>query len=219
MKVTQVFAISFVIASLSTAAQAGILNNGDFETGDFTDWTVTNQPGGSGNWFVQGTGAGTPIENFSTPILASGGHFFADTDQTGPGSHQLSQIFNASAGDSLTLTFDAYIHNQAAVGPVGTGSSYNTVPNQHAEVLVNGNLIYSGIFASAWQAYSFDVSSALVNGANTLTFIEVDNQGFLNEGLDNIDLAGTQAVPEPITFSLFGAGFAGLLTLRRRKRG
>ena len=45
------------LASQASAAGGNLLTNGNFETGDFTGWTVTDQAGGSGSWFVGGSGA------------------------------------------------------------------------------------------------------------------------------------------------------------------
>ena len=212
MGVTALLAAS----ALAAGAQASnLLTNGDFETGDLSSWTVTDQAGGSGSWYLTANGAGSPLNGFPSPTLGAGGSYNAQTDQGGPGSHSLSQSFNAVAGGSFVLDFAAYANDQGG-GPLGTGLDFSGDPNQHVEVLLNGNLLYTGIFSADWASYTFDITSYVVTGSNTLTFGEVDNQLFLNVGVDNVSVTDG-GVPEPATWAMMIAGFglAGA-TLRRR---
>jgi hypothetical protein len=218
MNLKILLAVAAVAAMVASGATAGnLLINGGFETGDFTGWTEVDELGGSGSWFVQAQGAGTPLNGFATPTLAGGGNYFADTDQYGGGSHALSQSFIGTAGGHYTLSFEAYADDQSGQGPLGTGVDYNNSPNQHVQVDLNGVNVYYGILTPAWASYSFDVSADVVTGGNTLTFTEVDDLSFLNEGLDNVSL--TASVPEPATWSvmLLGLGVVGA-TLRGARR-
>ena len=43
------------------------------------------------------------------------------------------------------------------------------------------------------------------------------NDGFDDIGVDDVCLGPVTAVPEPLTLSIFGAGFVGAAALRRRK--
>lgn len=211
------FAALLAATALGASAQASnLLVNGDFETGDLSGWTVTDQAGGSGSWYLGANGGGSPLNGFGTPTLGAGGSYNAQTDQGGPGSHSLSQSFNAIAGGSFFLDFSAYASDQSGAGPVGVGLDFGTSPNQHVEVLLNGNLLYTGIFTTDWASYTFDITSYVVTGSNTLTFGEVDNQLFLNAGVDNVSVSGV--VPEPATWAMMimGFGLAGA-TLRRRR--
>jgi hypothetical protein len=202
------------------AGAANLLANGGFETGNFSGWSVADQAGGSGAWFVTGNGAPSAINGFAQPALAGGGSFSASTDQTGPGSHSLSQTFAGVAGTHYTLSFDARATDLSGVGPVGFGTDYTDVPNQHVQLTISSGgetLIYYGILTTGWDHYSFDITDAVqTDGIYTLAFTEVDNQSFLNEGLDNVSLVAG-GVPEPATWALMllGFGAAGLM-LRRR---
>src|SRR5436189_277997 len=52
-------------ASMASTARADLISNGSFE-GGFAGWTVADEPGGSGSWFIQ-TGTGSPMNGFPVP--------------------------------------------------------------------------------------------------------------------------------------------------------
>jgi hypothetical protein len=81
------------VAALSVAypAKANLITNGDFETGDFTGWTVTHAPSGSGIFVDHGPG---PDTTFGAVFAA-----------TGTGLDAISQTFATTPGASYTLTF------------------------------------------------------------------------------------------------------------------
>ena len=221
MKSHYILAGTVALSLFASGANAQeLIANGGFESGGFTNWMKTNQAGGSGDFFVQNYGATTPISGSATPVQAGGATFFAVTDQGGPGSHTISQSFNALVGGVFTLSFDGWANDQSGAGPVGTGIDFNTNPNQHFEVNLNGNQIYYGVLDSQWTNYVFDVSSFIINGGNILSFSEVDNQFFFNVGLDNISLdSAISAVPEPSAWAMMLLGFGAIgVAMRRRRR-
>jgi hypothetical protein len=222
-------AISAATLLAASALAAGahatqLLTNGNFETGDFTGWTVTNQAGGSGDWFIAGNGTGSPMNGFGTPTNPAGGTFNAQTDQGGPGSHTLSQSFATTGSGTFSLSFDAFADDQSGQAPVGVGTDYTTTPNQHFEIDIQSGagpeaLVFSGTFADAWSSNSFNLTPFIGGaGTYTLSFTEVDNQGFYNVGLDNVSLTQSGGVPEPASWALMLTGFAGLGAMLRNRR-
>jgi hypothetical protein len=221
-KLAVAFAALVGASALAAGAHAAnLLVNGDFETGDFTGWTETDQAFGSGSWFIAGNGTGSPLNGFPTPSSPTGGTWNAQTDQGSPGSHTLSQTFHYSGG-FLLLSFDAFAFDAANAAPVGYGTDFNGDANQHVQIDLtpanaSGPLVFYGTFSDHWETYLINLTP-LMSGAGdyTLAFTEVDNQLFYNVGLDNISVAG--GAPEPAAWALMlgGFGLAGA-ALRRRK--
>ena len=79
------------VATLSgQVANGGFESNGGVGTSVFTSWTVVDQPGGSGSWYVQ-TGTGSPLNAFPVP-RADRGDVRGDDGPDGSGvAHPLSE--------------------------------------------------------------------------------------------------------------------------------
>lgn len=216
-----------------------LLVNGDFEAGNFTGWTALAQANSNGALSISNPGAASPVSGFPTAFNPLGGRYYAITDQGGPGAYALSQAFSVSpSATSVILSFQMFANDQSGVGPIvdPAGLDFTAGPNQHVRVdLLTGAAspfdtgagvlgnFYLGVdpFASnpnPYTSYSFDIS-ALVAGGGTfqIRFGEVDNQLFLQMGVDNVSV--TQDVPEPGSLALLGLGLAGLGFVRRRRVG
>ncbi len=227
-------AFAAVLTAASTTQAAELLSNGDFETGDLTGWTVADQAGGSGSTY-NNTGTSTPI-SFLVTVGASGGNYYAVTDQGGPGAHALLQSFTVAAGASTQLSFDMFANDQSGFGPIinPAGLDYTASPNQHARVdILDGAAgpfdtgagvlanFYLGVDAGpnphAYTPYSFDISSVVAAGGTfQIRFAEVDNQLFFNLGVDNVSITSDSTVPDGgATAASLAFGLACLVPCRR----
>ena len=81
--IVKALAVVVTSATLAAAAPIELVANGDFETGSLTGWTVTDQAGGSGTWFIGTPGSTTPMSGLPTAVNPAGGSFYAVTDQGG----------------------------------------------------------------------------------------------------------------------------------------
>lgn len=219
------------------------LTNGDFETNGgvgtnvFSGWTVVDQAGGNGSWLVQ-TGTTAPSSG-NTVNPPAGGAFAAMTDQGGPGSHVMYQDITIPA-DGATILFDLFIQNQGGdfAVPAPASLDFNVDPNQQFRVdlmdpAASDFDVDTGVLQNLYQTLPGD---ATVSGYDRivlgipgtgvirtvrLRFAEVDNQGFFNVGVDNVQvIVAPQIVPGPNVFWLGGlallAGLAGIGAALRR---
>src|SRR6266852_5732250 len=189
-----------------------VLVNGSFESNSFTGWTVFNQTGGSGNWFLYSSAA-TPISGFADLFAPPVGTYAAVTDQTGPGTHILYQDFTVPTGPAL-LSFYLYYRNRATGFFTPPTLSYTTSPNQQyrvdlitttspidsvaaGDVLTNLFITNPGdplVISPTLKVY--DVS-AFAGQTVRLRFAEVDNQLYFNASVDAVCLSKSAPTPTP----------------------
>jgi len=217
-----------------------LISNGNFETGNFSGWTIPSFPGAdtnSGNWFIDTPGTQTPLSGYSTAGNATGGSFCAVTDQTWFSTHALSQTFTVpGAASSVVLSFKMFVndyHGSSIVDPIGL--DHTGPANQHARVdilssaappfdtgagvLANYYLgVDAGTDPNPYTIYTFNIT-ALVGGGGTYTlrFAQVDNQNNLNLGVDNVSI-NFIPIPEPSALTLPVFGAISMLLARRRVR-
>ena len=181
-------AVLFAVAGSAHATE--YLQNGSFETGDFSGWTLTDP---SGLTSVQPTsfGYGAESGNF---------YVYAGPPTSAPGT--LSQTFADTAGQQLNISGWAI------------GDTFQ-LPENLGEVsyFFDGALLGSPDLSSgSWTLSTFQLTAT---GSDTFT-IQFANDNSFN-GLDNFSVsAGT--VPEPSTWMLSLLGFAGLALLARTGR-
>jgi hypothetical protein len=138
-----------------------ILSNGGFESGDFAGWTVHNQFGGHGDWFVY-AGATSPLSCTLLGPVPEGayaattepcGQFRRGPDATqatppassdpparcigaedGPGSHVLYRDIALAPAMAHELNFVVYYRNQAGTFASPPTLDFNSRPNQQFRV-------------------------------------------------------------------------------------
>ena len=238
LRATTAIALGVAALAYASAASAGeLLTNGGFETGDYTGWTASVQPGSSGNiQVVPNNGGPSPISGYPTAAVNPlGGNYYSITDQGGPGSYALTQSFTLGQTSTVTVSWQMFLNNQSGfVYPNGRDYTFN--PNQNATV----DILTGG--ANAFTNNPADVVATLFNPANTpvvpdnawlnysdtltlaagtyqIRFGETDNQLFFQQGVDNVSVMVPAPVPGAGVLGLAGLALAGLYARARAARG
>lgn len=190
------------------AAQANLVVNGDFETGDLSGWTTyTTANGGLGIGFpsviafdVTGGGASNAAkvkvgQIAFTPGVSEGGGIY--------------QLFTFGGGD-ISINMDIAVQADSANGTAGLfelfvddvlldSFDFGSIQDDTTE---RASLGYSGVLASGDHYLRIQMTRTARVGPTPYQY------------LDNIVVA---AVPEPGTLALLGLGILGMGVSRRRK--
>jgi hypothetical protein len=144
--------------SVAQSANANLITNGDFETGDFTGWTVAHAASGSSIFVDHGGG---PDTTFGAIFGAVGTDFDA-----------ISQTFATTPGTVYTLTFFY------RVGNIGT-------PNNEFRVIFGGVTVFDNLNAnSGFGTFTFNVQAT--TALTTLEFDGRNQPAF--DFLDNVSV-------------------------------
>ncbi len=225
---------AFVFSFFYTDAQAQVdpFVNGSFETGDFTGWTVVQQPGSSGDWFVYSGHNLSPLP--SPPV----GHFAAGTNQGGPSSQVLYQDIDVPE-DVETCSLVYYYVVGALELVTGPDLSYSGDPNEQARIDILdpaadpfdvGAGVLSNLFQTnpgdplslGYTTLNFDLS-AFAGSTVRFRAAEADNLGTFNFAIDDVRCGGpvTESIPtlgEWGMISMAGVlGLAGLIFASRKR--
>jgi hypothetical protein len=193
------------------ASSAAIVVNGGFETGDFTGWTVFDQPSGfSGAWFVY-TGTSSPLNKFLIAAPPQG-TYAAVTDQGDQGSSVLYQDIALEAGFKHTLSFDIYYDNHAGAFATPPSLDFIDFPNQQYRVdvmkpsapvtsVASGDVLATvfqtkvgGPLTLAPTRITFDLSP-FAGTTVRLRFAEVDDESFFNASVDDVVVTSKHVLP------------------------
>ncbi len=185
-----------------------LIANGGFE-GGAAGWTIVNQAGGSGDWFIFG-GASAPLSALPVPLPPQGA-LQALTDQTGPGSHILYQDVVIPAASAVSLSLVLWYNNSAVGFSNPPSLDYLVTPNQQFRIDVMNPLapvddVGAGVLANLFLTGAASPPSlgyTVLNANLTpfsgqtirLRFAEVDNQLFFNAGVDAVSLQAEPLVP------------------------
>ncbi len=228
--------LSAVCCLLSAGmANASLITNGDFETGDFTGWN-TSQAGGSSLFVAANPGDPTLGSSPTNDFYAFAGN------QGGPSQNIFWQSFVVpTALTSFTFSFDYSYQNFASsfINPTPDTLSYIGTSNQQFRVeILTGtalfdtvnptDIIFSAIQTAPgslnpqpWLSFSqdiFSVVSPFEGQTLQVRFAQVDNQGPFDIGFDNVSLSATTAtVTEPASLALLSLGLASIGFSRRKK--
>ena len=235
LKLSTLISATAISLLASSTSASGVVLNGSFETGDFTDWTTT------GDTSIQDSGFGvTPTNGNYQAALQT------HAIMTGTSAAGLESFLGLSSG---TLTNSGATEGSAIQQTIGANTGdvlsfdYNfltdEVPgnsdfNDFAFFTLNNNFIsladtlspelFSPSFSSfaaetGYQSFSYTFTNS---GTYTLGFgvVDVDNTGGGDTGVNSgllVDNVKTTPVPEPMTIfgSLAALGFMKKFSKKR----
>lgn len=212
------------LAALAAApAQANLLTNPGFETGNLTGWTTSGSvplyacatippgcPTGGGTWVAALNDASLPNTGIGSASLSQA------VTVPGPGTFEFGAVF------SYATTLPAagnFAQGQISLTVQGGGPSVTLGfdPNALASQFTIGG--FAGFSFTPWIPLSGTLTWAGPGPASLLLNISVQNATADNRlvlDVDNVFLrAVTVEVPEPAALALLGAGLVGLAALRR----
>ncbi len=185
--------VALCLLTVGTAALAQV-NNGSFETGDFTGWTVSGDTA-----FVGVCDVSTCPGGFA-PQDGNFAAYFGPVGDTATISQSIATI----PGDQYSLSF--YLAN-----PVGG------TPNYFSVTFGNSSFSFSNFgVAFGWQ--QFTLSTVATSDQTNLSFTFRNDPSYWF--LDNVSVTQSGGtVPEPGSMALFGTGIVAVAAFARRKLG
>jgi hypothetical protein len=212
-------AMAVMVVGYAGTALAATVVNGGFETGDTSGWTVVNEAGGFGDWYV----CSSDVEACLAPIPSSfpppEGTYAAISSQGGPGSHILYQDVTLEAGATHQLSFTTFYENYAGAFFTPDSLSYQTFPNQQYRIdimkpdapvdSVAPEDILATVFRtevgapSSMEPTPMTVDLSQFAGSTVrLRFAEVDNQSNFVAGVDDVKVTTTDTTPPTVTTTI-----------------
>jgi len=182
----------------SAGANAAMITNGSFETGDFTGWVST----GTGNNV-------TPNEGSTDGIYAAS---FNGGEVVGNGV--LSQSFTTVIGNTYLLDFDYGVFSAPNIAIPNT-------QNLRVELIGDSTLLSqiltdTGSNPNVFTTYSFGFTADSISTTLSFTDLTTLSQSASTDFvIDNISVS---PVPVPAAAWLFASGLLGLISIAKRKK-
>jgi hypothetical protein len=185
-------ATGLLVGSVSAQA-APIVTNGDFETRDFTGWTLT------GDSSFVGVDSSAP----------QAGGFAAYFGPSTPGG--ISQTLTTVAGTSYHVQYWIQTEGDVTDNSTATPNSFQ---------FTWGGIVedsFTNLPATAYTLHSFDLVA--LGASTTIAFTFTDGPAFIDFDSVSVAAAALTTVPEPDSLALLAlAGTALVLSRRRRNR-
>jgi hypothetical protein len=182
-----ILATACVLASAaSSRADNNLIDNGGFETGDFTGWTAT--------------AVSYPIYVTGNPAFVHSGDFAAQIAGYSYGPDTLSQAVTTTMGQSYTLSFWRYIND---------GN-----PTTSLVADWDGAPVYAEVDTGPFEQYQEISVNVVGTGSDTLEFLSANDPS--ETYLDDVSLTANSVPDGGATLSLLGLACTGLAAVRRR---
>jgi hypothetical protein len=210
-----------LLCGLASTAQAGIVqvfNAGQLGTTTTVNWDIVGPVPGSVSTYAQ-----APVGSLIVHINTASGLLNLDTGSTVGGFLPSDNLLAQVPGDLSDLILVGF---SQPVRGIGTQIE-SLLPGHYTGIMdlynSGGNLL-DEITVSANTTAASDGSAPFIGALSSSA--DIDYAIFsVNNGNPNFPKAGDVAinaldvvVPEPLTLSLFGAGFIGITAMRRRCR-
>jgi len=210
-KLRSIIAVASSLVAFCGAANAAIVANGDFETGDFSGWTVN--AGGDAKYpqvvIPYNSSANYPNGAFGLPVpSAPGGGNFGAYFVSDKANQSISQSVSLTAGTTYVVSYYLYAPANGRANTFDAQLQSATdgflSPVWDAKTLGSGWTLYTAHFvADASPSYTISLDFH-PDGIPAADFV-----------VDNVSL--TAAVPEPATWAMMVLGFAGIGLLGYRR--